>query len=47
MTSRTMVPNIKMAHIITMQVNIIMEDVKKEGFARLKWILFDNRCGVD
>ena len=30
--------NIKMVHIITMQVDFNMEEVKKEEFARLKWI---------
>ena len=33
-----MVPNINMVHVITMQVDIIMKEVKKEEFARLKWI---------
>jgi len=32
------VPNINMVHVITMQVDIIMKEVKKEEFARLKWI---------
>ena len=36
------VPNINMVHVITMQVDIIMKEVKKEEFARLKWIQFDN-----
>ena len=30
--------NINMVHVITMQVDITMEEVKKEEFARLKWI---------
>ena len=30
--------NINMVHVITMQVDIIMKEVKKEEFARLKWI---------
>ena len=29
---------INMVHVITMQVDITMEEVKKEEFARLKWI---------
>ena len=32
------VPYINMVHVITMQVDIIMKEVKKEEFARLKWI---------
>ena len=32
------VPNIYMVHVITMQVDIIMKEMKKEEFARLKWI---------
>ena len=32
------VPNINMVHVLTMQVDIIMKEVKKEEFARLKWI---------
>ena len=30
--------NINMVQVITMQVDITMEEVKKEEFARLKWI---------
>ena len=30
--------NINMVHVITMQVDITMEEVKKEEFARMKWI---------
>ena len=30
--------NINMVHVITMHVDITMEEVKKEEFARLKWI---------
>ena len=30
--------NINMVHVITMRVDITMEEVKKEEFARLKWI---------
>ena len=30
--------NINMVHVITMQVDITMEEMKKEEFARLKWI---------
>ena len=30
--------NINMVHVITMQVDITVEEVKKEEFARLKWI---------
>ena len=41
------VPNINMVHGITMQVDIIMKEVKKEEFARLKWIKFNDRCCVD
>ena len=29
---------INMVHVITMHVDITMEEVKKEEFARLKWI---------
>ena len=29
---------INMVHVIAMQVDITMEEVKKEEFARLKWI---------
>ena len=29
---------INMVHVITMQVDITVEEVKKEEFARLKWI---------
>ena len=32
------VPNINNVHVITMQVDINMKEVKKEEFARLKWI---------
>ena len=32
------VPNINMVHVITLQVDNTMEEVKKEEFARLKWI---------
>ena len=30
--------NINMVRVITMQVDITMEEVKKEEFTRLKWI---------
>ena len=37
---------INMVHFIIMQVDLTLEEVKKE-FARLKWIKFNNRCYVD
>ena len=32
------VPYINIVHVNTLQVDIIMKEVKKEEFARLKWI---------
>ena len=37
---------INMVHFIIMQVDLTLEEVKKE-FARLKWIKFNDRCCVD
>ena len=37
---------INMVHFIIMQVDLTLEEVKKE-FARSKWIKFNDRCCVD